>query len=585
MRMGRVWRCLLVALLLAVVTDRARAEWYEPYAAYVEWENWARVRPTDNGGLASSYDRAGGNYDWSQYLSPPGFIQYATWATVATLTGPGIIDRFWMPHANADQGFPIRMYFDGETTPRIDTTSLAMLTGQFDYIGAPFTDLCAGGRICIEPIPFAQSLRIEMFNLDLPGSTYLERNYYQYTYSTFPAGTPVESYTGTLDEIAAAMRSRAAAVLSSPGQHPGSTSSTAQEVVLPPGNIPAGGNLVMLDVQGPGLVRQCSVRLASPTDASLDGVRFRVTYDQGTPAAIDASLADLFGAGHSRCSYRSLVVGTDSPDGFYLYWPMPFRRSIRIELVNDTVDSVALQATRIVYDPKPLSWDMGYLHAAVSSTTHASETYHPILSVTGCGHYVGNMIYVRQNVADFWLLEGDELITVDGTPTFHGTGTEDAYNGGYYFNWVVANSNEPEGTYPPCAIRPLSGILCVQRASTPPLVRADAYRWQIADRIPFQKSLEVKIEDSYAQIGASYKTTAWWYQLPLAPGDLQGDSHVDQEDQTIVMDCQTGPALGPPGAECAAADLDRDGDVDADDFAIFQRCWSGVMFADPNCKD
>ena len=45
-------------------------------------------------------------------------------------------------------------------------------------------------------------MRIETNNR--AGSTH--RHYYQYSYLTFPAGTPVESYTPTLGPAAAAAR-------------------------------------------------------------------------------------------------------------------------------------------------------------------------------------------------------------------------------------------------------------------------------------------------------------------------------------------------------------------------------------------
>ena len=84
-----------------------------------------RERP----GLASSWDRTGGNYDANYYGFPPGFIEGDLDVTAATLAGPEIIYRFSMPHRTATQRFAIRMYFDGETTPRIDTDSEQILGG------------------------------------------------------------------------------------------------------------------------------------------------------------------------------------------------------------------------------------------------------------------------------------------------------------------------------------------------------------------------------------------------------------------------------------------------------------------------
>jgi hypothetical protein len=57
--------------------------------------------------------------------------------------------------------------------------------------------------------------------------------------------------------------------------------------------------------------------------------------------------------------------------------------------------------------------------------------------------------------------------------------------------------------------------------------------------------------------------------------DFNLDCHVDDIDLAHLLDCQTGPALGPPGADCANADIDEDDDVDVDDFALLQRCLTG----------
>ncbi len=93
------------------------------------------------------------------------------------------------------------------------------------------------------------------------------------------------------------------------------------------------------------------------------------------------------------------------------------------------------------------------------------------------------------------MLEGDDVITVDGTTTLNGTGLEDAYNGGAYYNWVAVITDEPEGPYPQSATRPLSGILYVNKAETS---RADQYHWRISDCIPFSQSIEVNVECRYA---------------------------------------------------------------------------------------
>lgn len=88
------------------------------YDVYTKWEDWARLRTGFQPGLASSYDRGGGNYDFSYYEDPAGLrTGNDPNVTVTTIQGPGVIYRFWMPHYTAKRNFIIRMYFDGQVTP------------------------------------------------------------------------------------------------------------------------------------------------------------------------------------------------------------------------------------------------------------------------------------------------------------------------------------------------------------------------------------------------------------------------------------------------------------------------------------
>jgi hypothetical protein len=65
--------------------------------------------------------------------------------------------------------------------------------------------------------------------------------------------------------------------------------------------------------------------------------------------------------------------------------------------------------------------------------------------------------------------------------------------------------------------------------------------------------------------------------------DFDADGDVDFDDRDYLIDCATGPALGPVAAGCEAADLDLDDDVDSADFGLFQPCLSIGTAPDPGC--
>ncbi len=569
------------AAALAVVLGSALA-WADTHGwdAYTDWYGWARVGGGMHAGLASSYDRAGENDDFSQYEYPPGLILDPIPCTVRTLAGPGCVQRFWMPHLTSDRSFVVRMFFDGETTPRIDTTSDVLLGGSYAYFQPPLVDTFAGGKVCYGPIPFAQSLRIETVNKLIPPEEWSgNRHYYQYGFVLYPPGTAVESYDGSLSPEEQAARAAVMALFGSAGQHPGGSNPAAVRVTTPAQTIGAGQTLTLASLNGPGLIRQLNVQMNAPTDADLAGLHLSVCYDTDSAPAIDVAIGDFFGAGRGRVLYQSLPLGTDSADGFYCYWPMPFRQAVVVELHNASEAPIAIDGGVVEYEASEIDPALCYLHAVVrTSVQHAGDIRHTLLATTGCGHYVGNLLYVEQDGGGLAMLEGDDIITVDGTETLSGTGLEDAYNGGYYYNWVVAQPDEPEGAQPSAAIRPLSGILHVEHDAGNGHTRADQYRWLIADRIPFTSSIQVEIESRYSIAGARWSSVAFWYQLPRSPGDLNCDGTADFGDINpfvLALSDPAGYVAMFPFCSIMNGDINGDGIVDFGDINPFVALLTG----------
>ncbi|MFH1419098.1 MAG: DUF2961 domain-containing protein [Planctomycetota bacterium] len=560
--LARNWTTVFIACAFAAAASPTSAD--VGYGVYVDWAGWARLHPGERAGLASSYDRSGGNQDYNQYEWPEGFIEEELVVTAKTIEGPGVIYRFWMPHRTAVRNHVVRMYFDGEATPRIDTTSDVIFDEGFAYFSAPFVDTCAGGQVCYEPIFFAESLEIETNNQPS------HPHYYQYTYATLPPGTPVTSYTGTLSPEQQATRTATVAMFADVGQHPAENSPVATSEWTPATSIPPDGDLTLIDLAGPGVVRRLNLLMNAATDDELSALRLVVTYDGESTPAIDMPVAQFFGAGNQRATYKSLPIGTDSPDGFYCYWPMPFRQAVSILLHNTSATAISIDSALVEYDPVSVGPSMCYLKVhAFTDYRSSGQVYHPILSVPGRGHYVGSFLFVEQSSYSFWMLEGDEIITVDGTDVLYGTGLEDAYNGGYYYNWVGIQEDEPEGSMPQSATRPLSGILYVHREEGVNYARADQYRWYIADRIPFCDSIEVKIENQYAQVGSEWTSVAFWYERPEpeVPGDLDNTGDVEATDLAMFVDVLLG--LDDEADRVIASDLNGDCTADGLDIQGF----------------
>jgi hypothetical protein len=260
-----------------------------------------------NAGLASSYDREGGNADFSHYEEPNGIRTDNEIVTAKTILGPGIIYRFWMPHMTAKRNFILRMYFDGEEAPRIDTNSVNLLGGTFGHFSSPLVTTCAGGQVCYEPIPFRTSVRIETENKTLPNypSWDSNRHYYQYSYMKFSTDTVLESYTETLTTQQQIDRASVVSLFENAGEHPAGGSATAIDIDLPTTVIEPNSGIDLADLTGPGVIRRLHIGMAQADDAELDGLRLQVYYDDSVEAAIDVPVGSFFGAGNERALYKS----------------------------------------------------------------------------------------------------------------------------------------------------------------------------------------------------------------------------------------------------------------------------------------
>ncbi|MEZ4651626.1 MAG: DUF2961 domain-containing protein [Candidatus Eisenbacteria bacterium] len=525
---------LVVALPLAVVLLLAScriagAQVDAGYGDYVDWLGWARVAEGDHYGLASSVDPTGSRYDYNHYESPPGFILTNRDVVAKTIRGPGIIYRYWMPHRSALTPYYIRMYFDGESTPRIDTTCTDILNADYSYFQVPLVTTFAGGQVSYEPIAFRDSIRIETQNIS--GT----QHYYHYGYRTFPPGTQITSWTGALDPFQAIARTKTIELFENCGTHPAGPNPDAVRATTGSTSVPAGGSLTLASLAGPGVVRQLSVKMDGATDTQLDEVRLRVWWDGDQAPSIDVPVGWFFGAGHDREPFRSLPMGTDSPDGFYCYFPMPFHAVAFVELFNPLSVAVPITSAVVEYVPTDVDPDLGYFRATARDyvRTEDSDEF-TMAEIAGNGHYVGNFLYLDQDADSDWMLEGDDMLLVDEAEFISGTGLEDAYNGGYYYNWVSNPPPEPEGPAPVFAIRPLHGILRRERSADPPYARADQYRWMIADRVAFRYSLDVSIETDYSEVGARWKSVVYWYVLPIPAIDAPAPSESERSAIELV---------------------------------------------------
>ena len=181
---------------------------------------------------------------------------------------------------------------------------------------------------------------------------------------------------------------------------------------------------------------------------------------------------------------------------------MPFNKSARIEVVNETGEEVFAFYYQVDYQKlnEPLEKDIAYFHAQWNRDIRTDyDDNYTVLEAEGRGHFVGLNMSMQPYNSSLWYLEGDEMVYVDGEnfPSIYGTGTEDYFTSGWYFKNGTFNS-------------PYHGVMILDDSTG----SVAAYRFHIGDAIPFEKSIKFTIEHGHAnEVIGDYSSTAYWYQL------------------------------------------------------------------------
>ncbi len=260
----------------------------------------------------------------------------------------------------------------------------------------------------------------------------------------------------------------------------------------------AGDSAVILDQPGPGVIRRIWITVASRDPHYLRRIALKMYWDDETTPSVQAPLGDFFGNGFDRRHYAALPMGVSS-GGFYCYLPMPFQRHARIVIENGTGRTIDafyynIDLAQVDEAPARLATFHAWWHRDPRTTDPAP---HLVLSARGSGHFVGMSLNAESHNGRLWFLEGDEILSIDGEFRGQGTGTEDYFNGGWYFD---------QGAF----AAPFHGVVIKDDESA----RVAAYRWHLLDPVSFSDSIRIDLEHGHAnQEVADYATMAYWYQL------------------------------------------------------------------------
>jgi len=493
--------------------DEAHAALAETAKGPVGYDSFRRLdllpllRPGVQARQESSYDRSGANDDGIPGTYSCRRITAQGRCVLAEHAGPGEIDSMWFTRhrANIAPTGGLRIVLDGRTV--VDAPLLDVVNGR---LGAPFvlplvanTFQSSGGAYVKVPMPFRERMEV---------STSANPIYYHVAFRTFSDADGVTIFDPAAPAADVLATLRASGLRDPKPALPGARTA-ARAFTLAPGR-----RLVLDRRTGPGVITALQLRFRR-LSAPRRGVPFprqelfrfaRVQMFFDGRRTVDAPLGEFFGSGIAPATVRALLLAqSPSPFGWLsAWWPMPFTEGAALHLVNTSRTSVFAGDLRVTGAPSAQwgealrSGEAGRFRTTSRRGFTTPGVDWPILVTGGRGLVVGVSQSLRGTVTRRYL-EGDERVSADGAPVslYHGTGTEDFYEGGFYF--LRGPFTRPLNGAP---ARRFGGFSCPLSDCT------SMYRLLVGDAIPFARSLRFTMEHGPANaLRGLYGSTAYWY--------------------------------------------------------------------------
>ncbi len=492
--------------------------------AYKMWDRWPYQRIGARAYMRSTYDRTGGNHtaDASHFL----YQEADDFNVTLDVAGSGVL---YFARYNHWHGSPWHYEIDGkdhivqETStadPRKPNPESVFLPEKLFPNPLTWTwSITKGADLMWVPIPFEQSLRMA-YSRTFYGTGY-------YIYHQFVKGAnlsrPIQNWDWQTppDQAISDLLKRSGSDIAPPA---GSGGIVEQKGAF---RLPAKGGVQFWNPSGePRMIRALEFSVPVSQALAFSRARLKVRWDGRRDLSIDAPISLFYGAGvlYNRDNREYLVKGFSNViqyqgDRVYLrcYFPMPFFRSARIELdgfaseIQDVRWSVRHAPFR---DPAN---HVGYFHATYRDHPTPEAGKDLVLldttQVEGGGDWSGSFVgtsFIFTHDGVLATLEGDPRFFFDDsqTPQAQGTGTEEWGGGGDY--WGGLNMTLPLAGHP-------VGVRRVEEAKAPEDKIHSAYRFLLADLMPFGKNARIQLEHGGTNLSTEhYETVTYWYGVPAA---------------------------------------------------------------------
>ncbi|MFA6737030.1 MAG: DUF2961 domain-containing protein, partial [Saccharofermentanales bacterium] len=245
-------------------------------------------------------------------------------------------------------------------------------------------------------------------------------------------------------------------ILSEPGRKTeiamSSDVSAVKEIVLG-----AGCEQLLFSAEGEGVISAVTMDIDGFTPEFMHSVRLRMFWDGHIEPDVDAPIGTFYGNeyGSAAAELTMYLLGCSfEPDGvarFYNYFPMPFRRSAKIEIYNITNTPCRISSVEIYhasvdvisYDFSKTGYFVSSLYYGPSPNTFGENSV--IGEIFGTGHMVYGTISGRG--IERGGCEGDVRVFIDGkrSPSVESDGSESWASYGWGF--VTPPQRNPFSAY------------------------------------------------------------------------------------------------------------------------------------------
>jgi hypothetical protein len=323
--------------------------------------------------------------------------------------------------------------------------------------------------------------------------------------------------------------------------------------------IAPGETHTMASLEGAGMITRIHMTTLLPfNNHALRNLVLRFTWDRETHPSVESPFGDFFGAPFGTYQpYASAPVSLTA-GAFNCLWLMPYANGARLEVTNEGAKAVDPFFYNITYMELPEGPPSDLRFHAQWRRENPTQRGIPylILDAEGSGHYVG--CHLNMQNREWWLrapvrdikfprgfglgmMEGSETIYRDGEtePSVKGTGTEDYFNGAWYY---LSKNGRFSAPYHGCIVRDLLRS------------RIAVYRFDMTAPVSFSRSLSVQVGHGFTnELDCDYSSTAYWYQAePHRPFPALPPAPLRQPQPATVNLAQAGLVLAPPVAAMLA---------------------------------